>query len=145
MGSGGTFQFTNTEAKGEVPDTFNVLLDYPGGPTIQLISTMANDTAVPHLIRGHKATLEFDRNGFTIKPQRVANKEGKEITYKKTGAEEVTIHHKNLQAAIRRNEPLNCDCMLGYYAVVACDMAVQSFRKRKYMKWDKAKERVVAA
>jgi hypothetical protein len=35
--------------------------------------------------------------------------------------------------------------MLGYYGVVACDMAVDSFRRRKYLRWDKAKERVVGA
>jgi len=35
--------------------------------------------------------------------------------------------------------------MLGYYGVVACEMGVQSYRKRKYMAWDKAKERIVRA
>ena len=141
--TGGRFQFT--DGKGEVPDTFNVLLDYPGGPTVQLISSMANDTAVQHLMRGHKATLEFTRTGFEIRPQRDFAKEAKPATFKKKGAEDVSLHHKNLQAAIRRNAPLNCDSMLGYYGVVACDMAVDSFRRRKYLRWDKAKERAVGA
>jgi hypothetical protein len=35
--------------------------------------------------------------------------------------------------------------MLGYYGVVACEMGVQSYRKRKLMAWDKAKERIVRA
>jgi hypothetical protein len=55
------------------------------------------------------------------------------------------LHHRNLHAAIRRNEPLKCDCLLGYYGVVAVEMGLESFRRRKYMKWDKAKERVVPA
>ena len=29
-------------------------------------------------------------------------------------------------------KPLNCDCMLGLYGVVVCEMSVQSFRRREY-------------
>ena len=47
--------------------------------------------------------------------------------------------------AIRRGAPLNCDALLGYYGVVACDMGVQSYRKRRYLKWDAARQRAVTA
>lgn len=106
---------------------------------------MANDTPVEHVLRGHKATLEFTRTGFTITPQKEFAKDMQVITHQKTGSESLTLHHRNLQAAIRSNEPLKCDCTLGYYGVVACEMGVQSYRKRKYMAWDKAKERIVRA
>ncbi len=140
--AGGKFEFTNSAA--EIPDTLNILLDYPGGLTVQLISTQANERRVPHLLRGHKATLEFTNTGFTIKPERNFANEVKEIEHKKTGAEEVDLHHRNLINAIRVNEPLKCDVMLGYYGVVACAMGNQSYRHRKYMKWDAAKQRIVA-
>ena len=143
VGSGGIFEFKNIP--GEVPDTFNIMLEYPGGPQVILVSSMANDTPVEHVLRGHKATLTFTRSGFTIRPQGLFAKDMKEITHKKSGAEEVTLHHRNLQAAIRENAPLKCDTTLGYYGVVACEMGVQSFRKRKYVKWDKSKERIVTA
>jgi hypothetical protein len=110
-----------------------------------LVSSMANDTAVSHVLRGHKATLEFTPKGFVIQPQRLFAKEVQPVTYERKGAEDTRLHHRNLQAAIRRNEPLKCDCMLGYYGVVAVEVGLESFRKRKYMKWDKAKERVVPA
>jgi predicted dehydrogenase len=137
VATGGKFEFKNSVA--EIPDTFNVLADFPGGPTMQLISSMANDVPVDHMIRGHKATLYFTRTGFTIKPQEEYAKDMQPVTYEKNGAEDLTLHHRNLQAAIRSNQPLNCDCMLGMYGVVLCDMAVQSFRKREYLKWDAAK------
>lgn len=143
VAGGGIWQFNNTP--GEVPDTFNVTLDYPGGPTVLLVSSMANDTPVDHVLRGHKATLQFTRTGFTIKPQKLFEKEVSEVTFKKTGAEDLRLHHRNLMAAIRRNEPLRCDAMMGYYGVVACDMAVQAFRKQRYMRWDAGRERVVKA
>jgi len=141
LGSGGKFEFTSSPA--EIPDTLNILLDYPGGPTVQLISSMANGTPVDHLLRGHKATLKFTATGFTIEPQNA--KDGQPIVHQKTGGEVLDLHHRNLMGAIRANEPLKCDAELGYYGVVACEMGVLSYRKRKYMKWDAAKERVVNA
>ena len=141
--TGGKYEFRAGAA--EIPDTFNITLDYPNGPSVILISSMANDTPVDHVIRGHKATLQFTNTGFTITPQKAFAKDVQPITHQKTGAESLTLHHRNLQGAIRNNEPLKCDCMLGYYGVVACEMAVQSYRKRKYMAWDKAKERIIRA
>lgn len=138
---GGTFQFT--QSKAEVPDTINIMLDYPGGPTVLLISSLANDTPVDHVLRGHKATLEFTPRGFTIHPQKLYEKEVKEIVHVKTGGEDTELHLRNLLRAIRFNEPLKCDEMLGYYGVVACQFGVLSLQRRKYLKWDKAGERIV--
>ncbi len=143
VATGGKFAFGHSKA--EIPDTFNMLLDYPEGITVQLISTMANDTPVQHLIRGHKATLRFTPAGFEIEPQRAYAKEMKKVTHRKTGGEVLDLHHRNLMNAIRRNEPLKCDAMLGYYGVVATSMGNLSYRKRKYMRWDAAKQRAVAA
>jgi predicted dehydrogenase len=141
--TGGKFEFTESVA--EIPDTFNVLADYPGGPTMQLISSMGNEVKVDHMLRGHKATLYFTETGFTIKPEKAFEKDMQPITYEKKGAEDVTLHHRNLMEAIRSNQPLNCDCMLGLYGVVVCEMAVESYRKRQYLKWDAAKAQAVRA
>ncbi len=143
VGTGGKFEFGKSIA--EIPDTLNMLLDYPEGMTIQLVSTMANDTKVEHLIRGHKATLQFTPTGFTITPQHMFAGEAKEVVHEKTGAESLTLHHRNLMNAIRINEALRCDPMLGYYGVVACEMGNISYRRRKYLKWDAAKQRIVNA
>jgi hypothetical protein len=143
VATGGKFEFKDSIA--EIPDTFDVLADFPGGPTIQLVSSMANDAPIDHMIRGHKATLYFTKTGFTIQPEKESSPKAQPYTYTKTGAEDLTLHHRNLQHAIRVNAPLNCDCMLGMYGVVLCDMAVESFRKREYLKWDSEKEKVVRA
>ena len=143
VATGGKFQFTDSKA--EVPDTFNVLADYPSGMTMQLVSTLANDTPVEHMLRGHKATLVFTRTGFKIVPQRIYASEVKEFEYKKTGTESNELHHRNLQAAIRTGAALNCDATLGYYGVVLCEMSVESFRKRKYLAWDASAQRIKKA
>jgi predicted dehydrogenase len=143
VATGGKFGFRDSKA--DIPDTFNMLLDYPEGVTVQLISTMANDTPVQHLIRGHKATLRFTSTGFEIEPQKFFAQEMKKVTHHKTGGEVLDLHHRNLINAIRRNEPLKCDVMLGYYGVVAMSMGNISYRKRKYMRWDASKQRAIAA
>lgn len=143
VATGGKFNFTDSIA--EIPDTFNVLADYPEGLTMQLVSTMANDTPVQHLLRGHKGTLEFSRTGWKITPQRQYAKDVQPREFTKTGAESTELHHRNLHNAIRRGEALKCDAELGYHGVVVCSMAVDSFRKRQYLRWDRGRERAVRA
>ncbi len=152
VATGGTWNFVNSVA--EIPDTFNMMLDYPEKTTIMVVSSLANDMPIRHVIRGHKATLEFTKEGFTITPQEQSelakiSSTGEAVkgtnlfTYKKSGAEDVTLHHRNLQSAIRKNEALKCDQNLGLYGVVACMMGVESFRNRKYLKWDPQNKKVI--
>ncbi len=143
VGAGGKYFWTDSPA--EIPDTFNILLDYPEGLTVQLVSSMANDAPVEHMLRGHKATLTFTPTGFTIRPQRLFQNEAKEITHKKTGAEALDLHHRNFLNSIRLGEALKCDHMLGYYGVVAVQLGVMSYRLRRYMEWDRTRERAVRA
>ena len=143
VAQGGKWEFSQSVA--EIPDTFNMMCDYPGGPSVVVLSSMANDTPVPHVIRGHHATLEFTRAGFVIRPQGLFAEGRQEIIHKKTGAEDITLHHRNLQNAIRSGEALKCDVKLGYYGVFACRMAVESFRRQKYLEWDAKREKVSAS
>ncbi len=141
--TGGKFAFP--ESKAEIPDTLNILADYPAGLTVQLISSMGNETGVDHLLRGTKATLKFTRTGFVITPQRQYARDMQEIVHQKTGGEELDLHHRNLINAIRKGEALKCDHMLGYYGVVATAMGNLSYRKHKYLRWDAGRERAVNA
>ena len=67
----------------EVPDTFHLLAEYAKGHSLVLSSSMANDTHIPGLIRGHEGTIimvdhgQFERNVpfITVKPQ-VSRRQG---------------------------------------------------------------------
>jgi predicted dehydrogenase len=154
VASGGLWHYENT--KGEIPDTFNMMVDYPEGMTTLVVSSLANDTPIRHLIRGNKATLEFTREGFTITPQEAVSasvitgtgeelKKDHVINHKKSGAEDITLHHRNLLNAIRKGEALKCDQEFAFYGVVACMMGVQSFREKAYLKWDQQERKVLKA
>jgi predicted dehydrogenase len=144
--TGGKFQYKDSLA--EIPDTFNMLLDYPDGPTVSVISSLANSMPTRHAIRGYKATLEFKDDGLVITPEE--NMEGYEkdengdskplVSHRRLGGEDVTLHHRNWFNAIRHDETLNCPVELGYYAVVACSLGVLSYRKRAYLEWNFPKE-----
>nr|MCU0245927.1 Gfo/Idh/MocA family oxidoreductase [Bryobacter sp.] len=134
VGTGGKYCFTDSKA--EIPDTQTFLIEYPEGLTVQLVSSMANETRVEHMLRGHKATLTFTPTGFVITPQSYYKGEVAPVEYKKTGAEAIDLHHRNLMAAIREGAPLRCDADLGYLGVVATQLGVVSFRERKYTRWD---------
>jgi predicted dehydrogenase len=143
VGVGGKYVFTKSPA--EIPDTMNFLLEYPEGLTVQLVSSMANDTPVEHMLRGHKATLTFTRTGFTITPQRMFAEEAKPYEHKKTGAEALDLHHRNLQNAIRKGDALKCDVDLGLYGVVAANIGNESFKRRAYMAWDRTSQKLKKA
>lgn len=144
--TGGKFQYTDSLA--EIPDTFNMLLDYPDGPTVSVISSLANSMSTRHAIRGYRGTLEFTNDGLVITPEKGMKgyhetENGKPlplVTHRRIGGEDITLHHRNWFNAIRHDEALNCPVDLGYYAVVACYMGVLSYRKRAYLEWNRKKE-----
>ncbi|MDA0205709.1 MAG: Gfo/Idh/MocA family oxidoreductase [Acidobacteria bacterium] len=143
VATGGKYVFKDSAA--EVPDAFNAMLEYPEGMTVLLTSTMANSSPVRHTIRGHHATLEFTDDGFEIKPEESFSDRASSISYRRTGGESIALHHHNLHEAIRDGAPLNCDIDLGLNSSLACLIAVESFRTRKYLAWDPVAERVVEA
>jgi predicted dehydrogenase len=143
VATGGKYVFKDSAA--EIPDTFNSMLEYPEGMTVVLTSTMANSSPVRHTIRGHHATLEFTEDGFDIIPEDAFSREAARFTYRRTGAESIALHHRNMHEAIRYGAPLKCDIDLGFNSSLACLMAVESFRTRKYFAWDSVAERVVEA
>ncbi|MCH7960459.1 MAG: Gfo/Idh/MocA family oxidoreductase [Candidatus Hydrogenedentes bacterium] len=145
VGMGGIYMWDDGR---DVPDNMEILLEYPAvdgvtsGMTVHFLGTLANKNGIRHCIRGFEATLVFNSRGWEI----IDEPGGKKVieTHKKTGGENVSLHHKNLQAAIRNNEPLYCPAELGLQAVVAARMANLSFYERKMVEWDAERQHVIA-
>src|SRR2546425_2133850 len=83
MASGGTYIFKDER---EVPDTFNLMADYAQGHTLVLSSSMANETHIPGLIRGHEGTIMMVPDGrfegkvdaITVTPSKIARQQFEE-------------------------------------------------------------------
>jgi predicted dehydrogenase len=133
----------------EVPDMYTTTLDYPGGPTVTLVSNMDNETRLPVLIEGHDATIRISSDDpeapikAVVEPQRTGRiKERVELTGERGSQAK---HRANLVQAIRDPKvELYCPVSLGLRINVAITLGVKSYRERKVYGWD-AKEQKAKA
>lgn len=138
VGMGGIWQWPDGR---DLPDNFEMICEYPRGMTVYVLGTMSNRVGIDHLIRGYRGTMYFDRKGWVAK-----DKDGKVLAeHKKSGAEDVSLHHTNLHNHMRNGEELNCPVELGMAGVVAVNMANESWRSSRMMGWDTENEKMVAA
>ena len=167
MATGGTYVFKlpNGKPDREVPDTFHLLAEYAKGHSLVLSSSMANDTHIPGLIRGHEGTLIMVDHGkfesmvpyITVKPQLTGGRivDGKLTGAKaiggdaytaKFGLSEIQIpvdqkdmmvaHMENFLGCMRTREKPHLDVETGARAVVVINLAAESYREGKTMYWD---------
>jgi predicted dehydrogenase len=151
MASGGVYAFKDRE----VPDTFALLAEYPKGHSLVLSSSMANDTHVPGLIRGHEGTIMMVPDGrfegrvdsIAVTPQSVARKKFKE----RYGTIEVVLetepretHMENFLRCLRSREKPVLDADTAYRAMVTIGMSVQSYREGRVLYWDPRREKVTS-
>ena len=158
MATGGIYVFKtlpNGKPDREVPDTFHLLAEYAKGHSLVLSSSMANDTHVPGMIRGHEGTIIMVEHGqfermvpyITVKPQMRGGKAiGGEAYATKFGTKDIQIpvdqtdmmaaHIGNFLACVRTREKPHLDVETGAKAVVVINLAAQSYREGKTLYWD---------
>src|SRR5262245_21950960 len=152
MASGGTYIFKDER---EVPDTFTLTADYAQGHTLVLSSSMANETHIPGLIRGHEGTIMMVPNGqfegkvdsITITPSRIFRQQFES----KFGSAEVKMtcepresHMENFLRCVRTREKPVLDALTAYKAMVTIGMSVQSFREGRVLYFDEQKQKVTS-
>ena len=138
VGMGGIWQWPDGR---DLPDNFEMICEYPRGMTVYVLGTMSNRVGIDHVIRGYRGTLYFTGNGWVAK-----DKDNQVLgEHKKTGGEDIHLHHTNLHNHMRHGEPLNCPASLGLAGVAAVCMANESWRTGQMMGWDKKQAKVVPA
>jgi predicted dehydrogenase len=135
----------------DIPDVFNMIVDYPSEFTILLASILTNNTQLPTRIYAQHATIEFEKEA-----KLTANGDYKqEFMDSHGGAEEVTLPSKvigdtsadmerNFINAIRQDEKLFCNAELGAATMVGIKMGVEAYRQNRTMMWDAENEKIVA-
>ena len=138
VGMGGIWQWPDDR---DLPDNFEMICEYPRGMTVYVLGTMSNRVGIDHLIRGYGGTLYFTKTGWEIrnKDERVVRE------HKKSGAEDIRLHHTNLHNHLRNGEELHCPASLGLAGVAAVNMANESWRTGRMMAWDEKNEKMVPA
>ncbi|MCC6862060.1 MAG: Gfo/Idh/MocA family oxidoreductase [Bryobacterales bacterium] len=153
MASGGIYVYKDRE----VPDTFNLLADYPKGHSLVLSSSMANSRHIPGLIRGHEGSIVMVDHGMfegrtdhiTVIPERRVISDEYKARF---GEKEIVIpveakpewaHMQNFLDCMRTRQKPTLDVETGYRAQVTISMAVQSYREGRVLYWDERGQKVV--
>ena len=144
MASGGIFKYTTYDR--EVPDTFNMCLDYPEKLSIVLACTLANDYVTEPAIRGDEGTLTLQNPGewnagfdsVTVIPSK-----GERQVFPAEKTDTTPLHWQNFLDCVRTREKPVSDVEFGLHVQAALNMAMLSFLKEKVAKFDPEKGQIV--
>lgn len=138
--SGGLYEHKNSGM--EIPDIFTATIEYPEGPSVLLVASIANDSGLPMLIKGHKATLSFEGPGAVVRPQRAVEKEKPEITIQQERGPSLEEHFRDFLDCVRDRRKPRSHETLGYYVMVALQMAIHSYLEGRAYEFDPIKQEV---
>ncbi|MGB2824658.1 MAG: hypothetical protein WBF17_27030, partial [Phycisphaerae bacterium] len=138
VGTGGKFRYQERE----VPDTFNMLVDYPEKVTAAVLGTQGNSHPGSRpIVRGWDGTLTFEGNEIVFTPCARGKKAQR---FKAARGENVVDHWKNLLDCIRKREPgTYSPIKLAYHVQTALNMAMLSLRNGKTARFDPQKEQII--
>jgi len=137
MGAGGKFQYDGLR---EVPDTFNMMFDYPGGPSVVLLNTLSNETDSGTSVRGTDGLITFTGQGIAITPHG-AKQPAHVIPWRGQGDTKL-LWVNFLDCVASRQKPLS-PVDVGARVQAPLNMAVLSFRENKVARFDRQKQEIV--
>lgn len=144
VGSGGIFKYTTYDR--EVPDTFNMCLDYPEKLSVVIVSTLANDYVTEPAIHGDEGTLTLQNPGewnVGIDSITVIPRKGERRVFPLTKADTTHAHWRNfIQCARRREKPVS-DVEFGLHVQAALNMAMLSLLHDKVARFDFEKKSIL--
>ncbi|HEY5911518.1 MAG TPA: Gfo/Idh/MocA family oxidoreductase [Verrucomicrobiae bacterium] len=144
VASGGIFKYTTYDR--EVPDTFNMCLDYPEKLSVVVVCTLANDYVTEPAIHGDEGTLTLQNPGewnvgfdsITVIPRK-----GERRVFPAGKMDPTPAHWKNFLQCIRTREKPVSDVEFGLHVQAALNMALLAFLKEKVARFDLAKKEIV--
>jgi len=130
-------QYAYTEDGREIPDIFNVMVEYPGGPNVVLMGSLANGVNIPTVIRGHTATaFPGEGPGAVIRPQKSVDPQGEEVTIQRSRSGSLQEHYRNFFDCVKSREKPRSHEQLGYRVMAVLHMGIRSFREGRTMQFE---------
>lgn len=115
----------------DVPEHVEVLVEFPSGVSLVLVSSSVNARSPGFTIYGHKATLEIGSSGekLSITPELPFSEEIDPETFEGLKpTEDIGVHHANWFESIRANKQPNCGIDLAVRAQTVISLAEMSER-----------------
>ena len=122
----------------DVPDTFDLLIEYPEKLTVAVLGTITNATGVDTVIRGTEGTLTFADGGFEIEPATGTGKNRMRTTL----VTQERDHIRNFLDCMKERKTPNCDIELAYRVQVPLIMSMLSFMEGKMAHFDAGTETI---
>jgi len=144
VASGGIFKYTTYDR--EVPDTFNMCLDYPEKLSVVVVSTLANDYVTEPAIHGDEGTLTLQNPGewnVGIDAVTVVPRKGERQVFPMQKSDTTAAHWQNFIKCVRTREKPVSDVEFGLHVQAALNMAMLSLLKDKVVKFDFARNEIV--
>ncbi len=140
MSMGGVFLWKDGR---EVPDTMCTSMEHPEELLVNWTSGFGNSELGGGVdVLGTDGTITT-RGGLRCIPQKVNRPDGVEIPGKTPTPKELhKAHVQNWLDCVRSGDEPNAPVELGFRVSIACRMAVDSYRQRRTLYWDAAKEEV---
>jgi predicted dehydrogenase len=149
VAGGGRMQYP---APREVPDQFNMVVDYAHGPSVVIMNSMSNDRRTETILRGTEGTIIFDdiehqlqpkNMGLRICPVDKQNKAMKEINIPWNGVGNTGKLWSNFLDCVKSRQRPFSPIDIGVRVHAPLIMGVLSFREDKVAKFDKANQAIV--
>ena len=139
--TGGKYLFTDRR---EIPDVVNISVEYPGGPSIYLMTGMGSAYNLPTQIDGSNGQMRFEGQGFEIQDRAGNTVEKVASTRAPEDPAQRVEHARNFFHSIHTREKPRCDEWFGYQVMTVLHMAIHSYLDGKVYEFDEETETVSA-
>jgi predicted dehydrogenase len=147
VATGGKFRYEQRE----IPDTFNMLIDYPENITVAMLGTQANDypgtgsrgsgQRIP-VIRGWEGTMTVQNNEIVFIPAQGSNKKPQRFAIE-GGEDFVGYWQKFLDCCRSQKTDTLSPMHLAYHVQTALQMGMLGLRQEKVARFDSDKEEIL--
>ena len=136
-GMGGKWQYDGLR---EVPDTFNMVIDYPGGPSVVLMNTLSNETGCESFVRGTEGLLRFEGTRIILHPH--GAKDPSHVIDSQGFGDTGKLWLDLIECVRTRRRPLS-PVDMGARVQAPLNMAILSYRESKVARFDKEKRKII--
>jgi predicted dehydrogenase len=142
VASGGIFKYDTYDR--EVPDTFNMCLDYPQKLSVVLACTLANEYQTDPCIRGDEGSIILQTDWSSgVDRLTIIPKKGEPQQINGGRSDTTRAHWQNFLNCARTRERPVSDVEFGFQVQVALNMAMLAYIEKKVARFDPVKQEIL--
>jgi predicted dehydrogenase len=142
VASGGIFKYDTYDR--EVPDTFNMCLDFPQKLSVVMVCTLANEFQTDPCIRGDEGSIVLQTDWSSgVDSLTLIPKKGEPRRIEGGRSDTTRAHWQNFIECVRTREKPVSDVEFGYQVQVALNMAMLSYLEKKVARYNEDQHQIL--